>query len=132
MAALLHRRARTPGTDFFSVLVTIHIPQVSTPLSMRCATFSVATGRNMMNRRTLTTMALLGLVVATALPQIGFAQSDPFVGTWQLNLAKSKYSPGPPPKSQTQTVQGDGQSHKFTITGTTAEGNAISMGLRAF
>jgi hypothetical protein len=32
-------RARTQGADFFSILVTIHIPQVSTPLAMRCATF---------------------------------------------------------------------------------------------
>ena len=54
-----------------------------------------------MNRRTLTTMALVfsAILFATALPQIGFAQSDPLVGIWQLNLAKSKYSPGPPPKS---------------------------------
>jgi hypothetical protein len=32
---LLHRRARTPGIDFFLVLITIHIPQISQPLSMR-------------------------------------------------------------------------------------------------
>jgi hypothetical protein len=53
-------------------------------------------GRKIMNRRTLTTMVLLGLAVATAFPQIACAQTDPFLGTWQLNLAKSKYSPGPP------------------------------------
>ena len=27
------------------------------------------------------------------------AADDPFVGTWKLNLAKSKYNPGPPPKT---------------------------------
>jgi putative tryptophan/tyrosine transport system substrate-binding protein len=53
---------------------------------------------------TLTTMALIGLVVA-ALPQVGFAQSDSFLGTWQLNLAKSKFNPGPPPKSNTVNIQ---------------------------
>ena len=42
-----------------------------------------------MNRRNLTTMAPLGLAVATALPQMAFAQSNPFVGTWQLNLANA-------------------------------------------
>src|ERR1035437_2979541 len=26
-----------------------------------------------------------------------WAQQGPFVGTWKQNLAKSKYSPGPPP-----------------------------------
>ena len=51
-----------------------------------------------MKRRTtnlLTGLTVLGLAVA-ALPQLGFAQSVPWLGTWQLNLAKSKYSPGPP------------------------------------
>jgi hypothetical protein len=75
---------------------------------------------------TLTTMALLGLAVAAALPQIGFAQSDPFVGTWQLNLAKSKFSPGPPPKSNTVNVQAEGQGLKNTITGIGADGNPTS------
>jgi hypothetical protein len=36
------------------------------------------------------------------------AQSDPFLGTWQLDLAKSKFSPGPPPSGQTLSVQGEG------------------------
>ena len=71
----------------------------------------------------LTGMALLGLAVAW--PQSGFAQSDPFVGTWQLNLAKSKF-PGPPPKSQTNNIQAEGQGLKVTATGVGAEGNPIS------
>jgi hypothetical protein len=29
--------------------------------------------------------------------------ADPSVGTWKLNISKSKYSPGPPPKSATIT-----------------------------
>jgi putative tryptophan/tyrosine transport system substrate-binding protein len=54
---------------------------------------------------TLTTMALLGLAVAALL---GFAQSDSFLGTWQLiNLAKSKFSPGPPPKSTSPAPPAD-------------------------
>jgi hypothetical protein len=32
------------------------------------------------------------------------AQNGPLVGTWKLNLAKSKYSPGPPPKSGTTKI----------------------------
>ena len=31
--------------------------------------------------------------------------ADNNVGTWQLNLAKSKYSPGPAPKSQTLKIE---------------------------
>jgi hypothetical protein len=80
-----------------------------------------------MNRRTSTTMVLLGLAVATVLPQIAFAQTDPFLGTWQLNLAKSKYSPGPPPRSDTANVQGEGQNHKLTFTEIDAAGNRHSV-----
>jgi hypothetical protein len=54
-----------------------------------------------MNRRTTLLLAVTTVMALPVLPEIGFAQSDPFLGVWQLNLAKSKYSPGPPPKSQT-------------------------------
>jgi hypothetical protein len=32
------------------------------------------------------------------------AQSDPAIGTWKLNTAKSRYDPGPMPKSNTITI----------------------------
>jgi hypothetical protein len=70
----------------------------------------------------LTGMTLLGLAMV-ALPQVGFAQSDPMTGLWQLNLSKSKFSPGPPPKSQTNYLQGEGQNRKNTTVGIDAEGN---------
>ncbi len=57
----------------------------------------------------------------------GFAQTDPVIGTWKLNLAKSKYSPGPPPKSSTLTYEAVGQGVKLTAKGTNAEGNPIDM-----
>src|SRR3989441_8367952 len=41
------------------------------------------------------------------------ADTDPRVGTWKLNLAKSKYVPGPTPKSLTLT-------YEATATGLTA------------
>jgi hypothetical protein len=75
---------------------------------------------------TLRTMVLLRLAIATALPQIAFAQSDPFLGTWQLNLAKSKYSPGPPPKSTIVNIQAEAQGLKVTVTGVNAEGSPIN------
>ncbi len=76
-----------------------------------------------MNRRTFTTMALLGLALPTALPQAGLAQSNPLIGTWKTNLAKSKYSPGPPPRSSTTTFQAVGQGLKYTAEGIDAQGN---------
>jgi hypothetical protein len=68
----------------------------------------------------------LGLAVV-ALPRAGFAQSDPFIGTWQLNLAKSKFSPGPGPKSATMNVQGEGENNNVTFAGINAEGNRQSL-----
>ena len=77
----------------------------------------------------LAAVALFGLAVP-ALPSVAFAQSDPFLGTWQLNLAKSRYSPGPPPKGETVNVQAEGQGLKATITGVNAEGNPFNYAYR--
>ena len=75
-----------------------------------------------MNIRTLTTMALLGFAVAT-LPQAGFAQTNPRIGNWKLNLAKSTYSPAAlAPRSSTFTFQMEGQNLKNTVEGIDAEG----------
>ena len=41
------------------------------------------------------------LLLATILPQGSFAQDDPLIGTWKLNLAKSTFSPGLAPRSAT-------------------------------
>jgi hypothetical protein len=42
--------------------------------------------------------------LALILPLTVRAQSgDPSLGTWQLNVAKSKFEPGPAPKSETRT-----------------------------
>jgi hypothetical protein len=79
-----------------------------------------------MKRRTtnlLTGLTVLGLAVA-ALPQLGFAQSVPWLGTWQLNLAKSKYSPGPPPRSQTLNIAQEGRNVRDTVQTIDAQGNA--------
>lgn len=44
-----------------------------------------------------------------------FAQSDPQVGVWRLNVAKSKYSPGPTPKSATTRIEAAGAGTKVTV-----------------
>ena len=67
---------------------------------------------------------LAGVLVAFALsPQPAFSQSDPMLGTWRLNVEKSKFSPGPAPKGLTHTLQGDGENRRFTATNVDAEGN---------
>ena len=58
-------------------------------------------------------VALLAASLVTLSPQASFAQTDPWLGTWKLNLAKSTYSPGPPPKSLTVTIEAAGQGMKL-------------------
>lgn len=53
--------------------------------------------------------------------------ADNQVGTWKLNLAKSKYSPGPPPKDGTLTIESEADGLKFMFHGTNAEGKAVHV-----
>ena len=77
-----------------------------------------------------TTRVSLGIGVATIVATIlvgigaqsGFAQGDSLLGTWVLNVAKSKYTPGPPPKEQTTTFEAAGQGVKVTTKGTDSAG----------
>src|SRR5688572_8134833 len=43
------------------------------------------------------------------------AQSNPAIGIWRLNVAKSTFTPGPPPKSQMRTVVAQGDSVRVTF-----------------
>ena len=66
---------------------------------------------------------VVGLVVASG--ATASAQgSDPFVGTWKLNMAKSTFNPGPAPKSQTVMIGGTDQARKITVDVTPATGAA--------
>lgn len=47
---------------------------------------------------------------------------DNWIGTWKLNLAKSKYSPGPAPKSLTLKFEATPAGTKLTTDGADAEG----------
>jgi hypothetical protein len=48
--------------------------------------------------------------------------TDPRLGSWHLNVAKSKYSPGPAPKSQTLKVEASGKGEKVTSEIVSASG----------
>jgi hypothetical protein len=70
-------------------------------------------------------VAFLAVCLVATSSLSSFAQTDPIIGTWKLNLAKSKLIPGPPPKSQTLTYEAAGQGVKVTVKGTDAEGKPI-------
>jgi hypothetical protein len=48
--------------------------------------------------------------------------ADSVVGTWNLNLAKSTFSPGPAPKSETRTYAESAQGITVTTKTTAADG----------
>jgi hypothetical protein len=54
--------------------------------------------------------------------QLVRAQNDPHSGTWVLNVAKSKYSPGPAPKEQSSEYTVTAQNLKVSTKGTGADG----------
>jgi hypothetical protein len=54
------------------------------------------------------------------------AQDSPWVGTWKLNVAKSKFTGTQPPKSETRTEVAQGDGFKVTYEGIAANGSPIS------
>jgi hypothetical protein len=54
--------------------------------------------------------------------------ADPFVGTWKMNPAKTKYKVGTAPKEQTVTITETGSNLNVKVAGTAADGSKISIG----
>jgi hypothetical protein len=81
-------------------------------------------------QRHVRTVTLGALVTVMLLPatQLWAQAADPLNGTWELNLAKSKYDPGPAPKSQTRTYEVAGDNMKYTAKGIDAAGKPMLVG----
>jgi hypothetical protein len=62
-------------------------------------------------------LIVLGTLVVLALVAVSsvWARSDPRIGTWKLNLAKSKFSPGPAPASETRRYEAQGSMILTTV-----------------
>ncbi len=73
-----------------------------------------------MSKRSVVIAATILFLLAVA--TVAWA-ADPFVGTWKLNLEKSKYSPGPPPKSATLKIEAQKNGLKYVTDGVNAQGN---------
>src|SRR5450755_2038774 len=74
------------------------------------------------------TRRFLSMVLSAA---VSLLAADPVIGTWKLNLAKSKFNPGPAPKSQTRIYEALPEGVRVTIITTNAAGQASSMELPA-
>jgi hypothetical protein len=57
--------------------------------------------------------AALSLVLAISAAMLAQTQKDAHIGTWKLNVAKSKFNPGPGYKSETRTYTPTADGYKF-------------------
>jgi hypothetical protein len=71
------------------------------------------------------------VVLTSALVVTVSAQASPEVGTWKLNVAKSTYSPGPAPESQTLKYEAAGQGVKVSTEGVNADGSKTATSYTA-
>ena len=65
---------------------------------------------------------LLTLAIAS-----GIRAGDASVGTWKLNVAKSRFRPGPPPVAETRIYQAQPKGVKTTVTTTWADRTSTTV-----
>src|SRR5450755_725080 len=68
----------------------------------------------------------LGFVFALGATTVASA-ADPAIGTWTLNVDKSKFHDGTAPKSMTRTYSAGAAGTDMKVTGVAADGAAISQ-----
>ena len=71
----------------------------------------------------------LGFVFALGVTTVASAadRADPVIGTWTLNLDKSKFHDGTAPKSMTRVYSAGAAGTDMKVTGVNADGSAISQ-----
>jgi hypothetical protein len=72
-------------------------------------------------------LILLGVAACLVFSTAAQGQDNPFVGTWKLNTAKSKYPAGQMPKNITRTVDADSTAAKYHSEGVSADGTKIDF-----
>jgi hypothetical protein len=70
---------------------------------------------------------VLGITLALYGIQLAAQTADPIIGTWRLNLDKSKFSPGPAPASESRTYVMEGQETTMTSKGASEPTKYVSV-----
>jgi hypothetical protein len=78
--------------------------------------------------RTLFIIPCVGLFALVVAAAAGAQTTDPVVGTWKLDVAKSTYKPGPAPKSATVVIEPAGKGIKVAIDAVNADGSPLKWG----
>ena len=69
-------------------------------------------------------LAALLMMSAICTAPSAAAAGDPMEGTWKLNLAKSKYNPGPAPQSSIVTIKIENNTETYSAENVDAAGTA--------
>jgi hypothetical protein len=84
-----------------------------------------------MRKRVISCAGLLLLLVGIAATPSVKAADDPSTGTWKLNVAKSKFDPGPAPKGSTVTIKIENGTETYSSESTDAAGKTTNMSFSA-
>jgi hypothetical protein len=84
-----------------------------------------------MRNRVGVALAALLLISGIGMTLTARAADDVLNGTWKLNLAKSKYDPGPAPRSMTVTISVVNGAETYKMEGVDAMGKAIGASFTA-
>jgi hypothetical protein len=71
-------------------------------------------------------MRCVKLVFMLLAAAVALVAADPFVGTWKVNPAKSKFKSGAALKDQTVTISESGGDLDIAVKGTAADGTPVS------
>src|ERR1700730_10870050 len=71
-------------------------------------------------------LILTFVVLCLGVPALMLGEDNPNIGTWKLNVEKSKFTGMPAPKSMTRNVSADGDSVKYSYEGTGPDGTAMT------
>jgi hypothetical protein len=77
--------------------------------------------------RIVTMRSVSIVILVTAFASVAFSETSPLrFGTWTLNVARSKFDPGPPPMSQIRKEERSGDAMKASVEGIDATGGRIA------
>jgi hypothetical protein len=80
-----------------------------------------------MNARTLRSTTILAVALVLFGSHLAAQDADPILGTWVLNVAKSTFSPGPAPRSESRTYIMETEQTKLTAKGATEPRTYVSV-----
>jgi hypothetical protein len=84
-----------------------------------------------MQKRVVVFCASLLLLAGIGVTSAVRAADNPIAGTWKLNLEKSKYDPGPAPKSLTATIKIDNKTETYSSETVTSTGETTHTSFTA-